>query len=323
MHGQRRADIPVLSAEKQEDQRQKVRLAFELLQRLLSQRASGLRTVDALHATRKLIEFNPELSTVWNYRREVLSNLLEQRQLPTRGQPPLHNIRPPCDPSSSKNALLGVSPGEANTGEVSADCSNSSKSSCSFCQHDWQLSKLLREELHLTTFVLTKGASKAYCLWLHRSWTLARLAAHEYARHVVHLSLSLSQVSQASPTDQRKEQHQRRQEYEKDQGQQQREHRACCRCCKAACLMEDRAPEGTAQRRCGLEGALSLLQEELHACEKIMKEIDGRNFHCWQHRSMVLVWQAAFLRYKRRRCLEGEQRRSTTGEEPRHFARQQ
>ncbi|KAL8447974.1 hypothetical protein Emag_004088 [Eimeria magna] len=253
MHGRRRADVPVLSKEQLESQRQKVKLGFELLNQLLDKRASGVHTPEILHATRKLIEFNPDLSTIWNYRREVLSVLLE------KGQTSVTEKRI----SSPREKNEELDPTEL-------------LSACDFCrQDDGSLSKLLRDELQLTAVGLAKGGGKAYCLWTHRSWVLARLAAIEFKRHSFHLL--------HKPSDLHAQHHQ----------QQQQQPQAECACLRAAacCLGESAKP-------CGIDGALTVLQEELDACERILREVDGRNFHCWQHRSMVMVWRAAFLNHK-------------------------
>ncbi|KAL8274093.1 hypothetical protein Esti_001935 [Eimeria stiedai] len=261
MHGRRRADVPVLSKEQLEAQRQKVKLGFQLLNQLLDKRASGVHTPEILLATRRLIEFNPDLSTIWNYRREVLTVLLKERQTLETATPKCSSP-PPEEKKESEFAGL--------------------RSACDFCRHDdGSSSELLRDELQLTAAGLAKGGGKAYCLWAHRAWVLGRLAALEFQRHSVHLPRASSPpVILQKNTDLR--------------AQQEQQPPAACACMQAApcCLGEGGKP-------CGIDGALSVLQQELDACEQILREVDGRNFHCWQHRSMVMVWRAALLKHKK------------------------
>lgn len=294
MHGRRRTDLPVLSEAKQEAQRQKVKQAFELLDRLLAQRTSAIPPPGILSSTRKLIEFNPELCAIWSYRRRILTQLSELRQWATGSTGSSPSLSD-CRNGNTKKLQTGASGEEASEG-----ASSCSSSPCSFCQRDHQLSELLRDELELTTSLLAKGDSKAYCLWLHRSWTLARLAAHEYARHRHHLphGSSVNNFEKKKEADQ--------------QQQQGEEHRdGCCRCCFAPCLASAPAAKNRRRPLCGLDGALELLQEELQSCQKMMQEVDGRNFHCWQHRSMVVVWHSAFLLHKKtQQCTKGKQRGS-------------
>lgn len=273
-----------------------MRLGFELLQQLLSQRDSGVHTREVLTATRKLIEFNPELSIIWNYRREVLSKLLEQRQV-APGKPQSHDrsglTGKGTENSLSKTVTPPDSSGQEENAGADVDVINSSIKECSFCQHDNELSQLLQEELQLTTSGLARGGGKAYCLWLHRSWTLARSVAHEYERHRFHLPLCRALGHHKNPPAQQQQHMPQPQEQQKDNQQHNLERQARCDCCSAPCF----ANGSCSSPQCGLEGALTLLKEELDACEKILKEVDGRNFHCWQHRSMVVLWQAAFLQY--------------------------
>lgn len=297
MHGRRRTDLPVLSEAKREAQRQKVKQAFKLLDGLLAQRTSAIPSPGILCSTRKLIEFNPELCAIWNFRRQILTQLSELRLCATGSTGP--------SPSLSDRRNVNTDELQAGaSGEACEGASNGCSSPCSFCQRDHQLSELLRDELQLTTSLLAKDNSKAYCLWLHRSWTLARLAAHEYGRHMHHLphgsSERFSAGGQSTGSDFEKEK-------KVDQQQQQREdqHDGCCRCSFAPCLVSASAVKNRRRPLCGLDGALELLQEELQSCQKMMQEVDGRNFHLWQHRSMVLVWHSAFLLHKKaQQCKE-------------------
>ncbi|KAL8430324.1 hypothetical protein ACSSS7_005992 [Eimeria intestinalis] len=261
MHGRRRADVAVLSKEQLEKQKQKVKIGFELLNQLLDKRASGVHTPEILLATRKLIEFNPDLSTIWNYRREVLKVLLERQTIEA------------TSPNRTSSPLVENEASGHSTGLGSA---------CAFCrQDDGSMAKLLRDELQLTATGLAKGGGKAYCLWTHRSWVLAQLAALEFKRHSSHFPPKAPNLHA-----------QQQQEQQEQQEPQQAE--AACGCLRAtfSCLGESAKP-------CGIDGALGVLQEELDVCEKILREVDGRNFHCWQHRSMVMVWRAAFFNYRK------------------------
>ncbi|OEH76759.1 hypothetical protein cyc_07275 [Cyclospora cayetanensis] len=328
MHGRRREDLPVLSPEKREAQRQKIRQAFALLQKLLTQRKSGIFAPEVLQGTRKLIEFHPELSTIWNYRREVLIRILEK---PCEAAP--EGLRAPTEEgypdmptsieSSSTPSSCFVPPSEV-ARNVTASESSSNSTQCFFCRRYSRLLQVLRDEMQITTNIITSGSAKAYCVWLHRSWTLARLAAHEFTRHSLHASAH--PPSSPSPPDTLKrtvdeeedlqlqdsplEQpahllHTDQQPLKKEQDEQ----ASVCGCCKALCPTVNPTPINPSARTCGLDAAVQLLQDEVNACERLLTEADCRNFHCWQHRATVLVWLAAFMRYRDRQR-DGQEKES-------------
>lgn len=277
MHGRRRDQLPVLSKEKQEEQRQKIRMAFDLLQRLLSQRSAGVRTPDVLPATRKLLEFHPELATVWNYRKEILSKLiiLAHQQLSATGTTgSSSNNNNNCNTNNdSSNSRISSNNNSSDNNSNSSTHSSSSGSTVGVAQADEVLvCGLLQGELQFTASLLARGNSKSYCLWLHRVWVLARLLELQLQPLLTYLKQNDSVVLEQQQYEQHHEQenaHQNEQQHE----QQQRD------------LSGDASSS--------LEEGISLLQLELSACDMLLKQHDNRNFHCWHHRTMTTVWLAA------------------------------
>lgn len=59
----------------QEENRQRVAKYCQLNDHVMDQRASQIHTDHSLAATQQLLELNPELHTIWNYRRQILLRL--------------------------------------------------------------------------------------------------------------------------------------------------------------------------------------------------------------------------------------------------------
>ena len=275
MHGRRRDQLPVISAEKQEEQRNKIRLAFALLQRLLTQRSSGVHSPEILQATRKLIEFHPELATVWNYRKEVLNKLLSQQQQQQQEQQLQqqqqqqqgHTSKTSASNNSNPGSPSSTSTSSSNSTSSSSSSSNSSNNSTDLTENA-SLCALLQEELQLTTSLVARGNSKSYCLWLHRSWALGRLLQLQLQPLLQYLK-----AEQTLPLKHKPKQQQEQQQQQQEEQQQQEQEEAAA----AAAVVE----------------GLSLLQSELNACDLLLQQQDNRNFHCWQHRTMIFIWESA------------------------------
>lgn len=71
-HGRLKVEI---SDDEKAKQREKVRTGFSLFEELLKQRHAKIYTEKMFEATSQALAFNPEFSTLWNYRREILEHL--------------------------------------------------------------------------------------------------------------------------------------------------------------------------------------------------------------------------------------------------------
>eukprot|EP00928_Gymnodinium_smaydae_P013338 TRINITY_DN14871_c0_g5_i2.p1 TRINITY_DN14871_c0_g5~~TRINITY_DN14871_c0_g5_i2.p1 ORF type:complete len:856 (+),score=183.83 TRINITY_DN14871_c0_g5_i2:73-2640(+) len=72
MHGRVKKDVIEPTPEEREKQREHVRTARSLFQKLLGLRRSGTCSKDALDLTARALQFHPEFPTLWGYRRELL-----------------------------------------------------------------------------------------------------------------------------------------------------------------------------------------------------------------------------------------------------------
>ncbi|KAJ2707661.1 Rab geranylgeranyltransferase [Coemansia sp. IMI 203386] len=75
MHGRRRELVREPSVDEKAQAKQRVEKYCALNTHVMTLRAQHEHTEDALAATRRLLELNTELHTVWNYRREIFAHL--------------------------------------------------------------------------------------------------------------------------------------------------------------------------------------------------------------------------------------------------------
>ncbi|KAJ2721975.1 Rab geranylgeranyltransferase [Coemansia sp. Benny D115] len=75
MHGRRRELVREASVDEKEQARRRVEKYRELNDLVMGMRAKGDFSQEALAATKRLLELNTELHTVWNYRRTIFLNL--------------------------------------------------------------------------------------------------------------------------------------------------------------------------------------------------------------------------------------------------------
>ncbi|KAI8105294.1 hypothetical protein M9435_000461 [Picochlorum sp. BPE23] len=79
MHGRPRVkDVGPQNPEKVKAAEKKAELFGELCRRVLEARQQRLFTVENLNMSSKLLQMNPEMYTVWNYRREYLESIIEK-----------------------------------------------------------------------------------------------------------------------------------------------------------------------------------------------------------------------------------------------------
>ncbi|KAJ2084292.1 Rab geranylgeranyltransferase [Coemansia sp. RSA 988] len=75
MHGKRRVAAREPTQDEREEAKQQLERYCTLNNRVMELKAQRAFTIDALDATRHLLELNTELHTVWNYRRTILKKL--------------------------------------------------------------------------------------------------------------------------------------------------------------------------------------------------------------------------------------------------------
>ncbi|KAJ2741219.1 Rab geranylgeranyltransferase [Coemansia sp. BCRC 34301] len=75
MHGRRRQAFREPSVDEKEQSRQRVEKYCSLNSSVMELRAKSVFTTEALDLTRRLLELNTELHTVWNYRRQVFQHM--------------------------------------------------------------------------------------------------------------------------------------------------------------------------------------------------------------------------------------------------------
>ncbi|KAJ2737287.1 Rab geranylgeranyltransferase [Coemansia sp. BCRC 34962] len=75
MHGRRRQALREPSVNEKEQNRQRVEKYCALNTSVMNLRAQSVFTTPALDLTKRLLELNTELHTVWNYRRAILTHL--------------------------------------------------------------------------------------------------------------------------------------------------------------------------------------------------------------------------------------------------------
>ncbi|KAJ2894426.1 Rab geranylgeranyltransferase [Coemansia aciculifera] len=75
MHGRRRQALKEPSVDEKEQSRQRVEKYCALNNSVMSLRANNVFTASALDQTKRLLELNTELHTVWNYRRQVFEHM--------------------------------------------------------------------------------------------------------------------------------------------------------------------------------------------------------------------------------------------------------
>ncbi|KAJ2790318.1 Rab geranylgeranyltransferase [Coemansia linderi] len=85
MHGRRRQALREPSVDEKEQNRQRVEKYCTLNTSVMNLRAQSVFTAPALDLTKRLLELNTELHTVWNYRRTILTHL-DTWQDPTERQ---------------------------------------------------------------------------------------------------------------------------------------------------------------------------------------------------------------------------------------------
>ncbi|KAJ2683452.1 Rab geranylgeranyltransferase [Coemansia spiralis] len=85
MHGHRRQALREPSVDEKEQNRQRVEKYCTLNTSVMNLRAQSVFTAPALDLTKRLLELNTELHTVWNYRRTILTHL-DTWQDPTERQ---------------------------------------------------------------------------------------------------------------------------------------------------------------------------------------------------------------------------------------------
>ncbi|KAJ2822354.1 Rab geranylgeranyltransferase [Coemansia furcata] len=75
MHGRRREALKEPSVDEKEQNRQRVEKYCALNTSVMNLRAQSVFTTTALDQTKRLLELNTELHTVWNYRRQIFTHL--------------------------------------------------------------------------------------------------------------------------------------------------------------------------------------------------------------------------------------------------------
>nr|PUA86512.1 hypothetical protein TGBR9_214170A [Toxoplasma gondii TgCATBr9] len=170
------------------------------------------------------------------------------------------------------------------------------------CGDDQAERRLLREELSVTLHAIGKKSAKSYCVWSHRTWTLGQLLASLLdAKDVSLLSSSpapsSSSSSPSSLQDGRERQEDERQVTQLDSAREKGRE-------------EERRKEEREEEDRDFQEALTLLDEEIQHCNALLlrRGEDGRNFHCWQHRSQVIAWRVAVHAMRGRREEERRER---------------
>lgn len=163
MHGVKRQPKTAASAEaraaRKAKEAAKLTAYLEIEQTFFEYKRAGRRDTTALHHTTKLLTLNPELYTVWNFRREVLLHLFgnkvdegnEEERRPDvfaslRADPPAHG--------SASQEEEGAQ-GEEERTKVERN------------------QQLLEDDLMLTEHAL-RAHPKVYWIWNHRMWCLVQ-----------------------------------------------------------------------------------------------------------------------------------------------------
>lgn len=170
MHGVKRTAPPSVSARaaRKEKEAAKLKVYKEAEELFFDIRDRNQLDEAALNATTNLLTLNPELYTVWNYRRDVILSLVAQ---------------PPSAASTSKEAKpdffaslrSGPEPSSSNAGERSSSSSNTLDDQKRATQYQEQVKfQLLEDDLALTAHAL-RAHPKVYWIWNHRKWCLIEL----------------------------------------------------------------------------------------------------------------------------------------------------
>jgi geranylgeranyl transferase type-2 subunit alpha len=80
MHGRKRVDksAPAEPEEERQERLKKIAKYTKLSETVLGLRAAQVMTPEAFALTTKLLEINPEIYTLWNYRRDMLLHFFAQ-----------------------------------------------------------------------------------------------------------------------------------------------------------------------------------------------------------------------------------------------------
>jgi geranylgeranyl transferase type-2 subunit alpha len=78
MHGRRKADVVVETQEMAKLRLQKIEKYCKLVKKIQTRRNQGLKDLETLELTSKLLTVNPEVYTIWNYRKEIVLDLFDK-----------------------------------------------------------------------------------------------------------------------------------------------------------------------------------------------------------------------------------------------------
>ncbi|RWS15486.1 geranylgeranyl transferase type-2 subunit alpha-like protein [Dinothrombium tinctorium] len=125
---------------------------------------------NALSLTAPLLMTNPDVYTLWNYRREIILEFKSQVQC---------KLETETVETSKNNSENDVKPKDDNSNDLSDDMN---KSKSDETQNEFEI--LCENELELTSSCLLKNP-KSYCVWHHRAWVLQTMEKPNFKREIM------------------------------------------------------------------------------------------------------------------------------------------
>ncbi|CAO1630095.1 unnamed protein product [Parajaminaea phylloscopi] len=168
MHGVKRSLAPSASAREARKAKEAEKLAsyLELEKDFFRVKGENRLDEEALLCTTRLLGFNPEMYTAWNYRRSVLSSLFSQ------------HVPPPTAPNPDFFASARVNAGTQDAEGTQSDVGLDESQESILARRREAKIQLLLEDLELTQHAL-RVHPKVYWIWNHRKWCLIAMPDEE------------------------------------------------------------------------------------------------------------------------------------------------
>ncbi|KAN0064591.1 Rab geranylgeranyltransferase [Thecaphora frezii] len=175
MHGVKRQKKTAASLEARELRKKKEQARIhdylEVQDEFFRLKEQCIKTEEALSHTTNLLTLNPELYTVWNYRREILLSLFDAPLTETQQEKPdvFASLREPAQAPAGQDAAAIA---------LSSSSATSSQAASEDRRRQQRTRLLLERDLELTEHAL-RAHPKVYWIWNHRTWCLHNLPEDE------------------------------------------------------------------------------------------------------------------------------------------------
>ena len=167
MHGVKRQPKSASTAEarsaRKAKEASKLASYLEIESLFFSYKRASRKDLAALHHTTKLLTLNPELYTVWNYRREILLHIFASASQDDAAE-------------AKHDVFASLREGQASTTEVGVEGEQHKRLT--------RNQELLQDDLSLTEHAL-RAHPKVYWIWNHRMWCLTQSSSeHVWQREL-------------------------------------------------------------------------------------------------------------------------------------------